>query len=128
MEKIVIKDNFLQFTKLLEYEEKLVINPYFMTLAGVGAGRRKYFNNVLLRLNISQEAVMLSKGKGYWYGIPDIIGFVFLRKLKKGRWLHGKQNFSKMSNAAYHSPHRTKFHAAPCHSPVRNHTASRLNS
>ena len=81
----------------LEYEEKLVINPYFMTLAGVGAGRRKYFNNVLLRLNISQEAVMLSKGKGYWYGIPDIIGFVFLRKLKKGRWLHGKQNFSQMN-------------------------------
>lgn len=86
----------------LEYNENLEINPYFMTLAGVGAGRKKYYNNVLLLLNIPKEVRMLPKTKGYVCGFFDILSFVFLRKWKAGYWLHGKNNFVKMCKRGRH--------------------------
>ena len=56
----------------LQYHEKLEINPYFMTLAGLGAGRKRYFNNVLSYLNLPEEITFMNKGKGYLCGVPDI--------------------------------------------------------
>ena len=47
----------------LEYREELEINSYFMTLAGLGAGRKGYFNNVLDCLNIPKEILFLNKKK-----------------------------------------------------------------
>ena len=52
----------------LQYHEKLEINPYFMTLAGLGAGRKRYFNNVLSYLNLPEEITFMNKGKGYLCG------------------------------------------------------------
>ena len=46
----------------LQYHEKLEINPYFMTLAGLGAGRKRYFNNVLSYLNLPEEITFMNKG------------------------------------------------------------------
>lgn len=80
----------------LEYQEQLEINPYFMTLAGIGAGRKGYFNNVLCFLNIPEEISFLNKELGYLHGVPDIIEFVTLRKYINGIRLHGEQQFSQM--------------------------------
>ncbi len=80
----------------LQYHEKLEINPYFMTLAGVGAGRKGYFNNVLKCLNLPEEVSFISKKKGYLCGIPDIAEFVILRKYNSGAKLHGEQQFHRM--------------------------------
>lgn len=80
----------------LEYSEKLIINPYFMTLAGIGAGRKGYFNNVLEYLNIPKDIRFMKKSEGYLKGIPTIAEFVMLRK--NGRSLHGKHNFHKLIN------------------------------
>ena len=80
----------------LQYHEKLEINPYFMTLAGLGAGRKKYFNNVLSYLNLPEEISYVNKGKGYLHGVPDIAEFVALRKYRNGSKLHGEQQFQQM--------------------------------
>ena len=80
----------------LEYQEKLQINPYFMTLAGWGAGRKGYFNNVLNYLNVPMDVLFMSKSMGYLHGVPDIVEFVAMRKYHKGIRLHGEQQFSKM--------------------------------
>lgn len=80
----------------LEYREKLEINPYFMTLAGFGAGRKSYFNNVLSCLNIPEEILFLNKKMGYLHGVPDIVEFVTMRKHHDGIKLHGEQQFSQM--------------------------------
>ncbi len=80
----------------LQYHERLEINPYFMTLAGVGAGRKGYFNNVLAYLNLSQNVSFMNKKKGYLYGMPDIAEFVALRKYKNGVRLHGEQKFHQL--------------------------------
>ena len=80
----------------LQYHEKLEINPYFMTLAGVGAGRKKYFNNVLSYLNLPEDISYVNKGKGYLHGVPDIAEFVALRKYHNGSKLHGEQQFQQM--------------------------------
>lgn len=81
----------------LEYNELLVINPYFMTLAGIGAGRKKYYNNVLELLNIPSEVKMISRKKGYISGIKDITEFVAMRKFHNGEKLHGIENFHKLN-------------------------------
>lgn len=81
----------------LEYREDLVINPYFMTLAGMGAGRKNYYNNVLKLLNIPTEVQMINKVQGYVQGIPDIAEFVLMRKYKSGQKLHGKEMFHQMN-------------------------------
>lgn len=80
----------------LQYHERLEINPYFMTLAGVGAGRKGYFNNVLAYLNLPKNISFMSREKGYLYGVPDIAEFVALRKYKNGVRLHGEQQFQQM--------------------------------
>lgn len=81
----------------LEYGENLIINPYFMTLAGIGAGRKNYYNNVLEKLNIPKEISFMNKSEGYMKGIPDIAEFVWLRKYKNGQMLHGESAFHKMN-------------------------------
>lgn len=81
----------------LEYGEKLIVNPYFMTLAGFGAGRKKYYNNVLEKLNIPKEVSFMSRFQGYMKGIPDIAEFVWLRKYKHGQMLHGESSFHRMN-------------------------------
>lgn len=81
----------------LEYSEDLVINPYFMTLAGMGAGRKNYYNNVLQLLNIPTEVKMINKVSGYAQGIPDIAEFVLMRKYKSGQKLHGIEMFHQMN-------------------------------
>lgn len=81
----------------LEYKEPLVVNPYFMTLAGFGAGRKNYYNNVLEVLNISSDVKMLNKAKGYIRGIRDIAEFVMMRKYQGGQKLHGIENFHKLN-------------------------------
>ena len=75
----------------LENNEQLVVNPYFMTLAGLGAGRKNYYNNVLEKLNIPKEVKFLNKSQGYVQGIPDIAEFVILRKLQNGKALSWEQ-------------------------------------
>lgn len=80
----------------LQYHEKLEINPYFMTLAGLGAGRKRYFNNVLSYLNLPEEITFMNKGKGYLCGVPDIAQFVALRKYNNGAKLHGEKQFQQM--------------------------------
>ena len=37
-------------------------------------------------------------------------------------------HLSTIKNAAYSSPHKMKFQLAPCHIPVKNHTARVLNT
>lgn len=81
----------------LEYHEPLTVNPYFMTLAGIGAGRKNYYNNVLDVLNIPAEVKMLGKGQGYIKGVPDIAEFVLRRKMKNGQSLHGMESFHVMN-------------------------------
>lgn len=81
----------------LEYGEKLIVNPYFMTLAGFGAGRKNYYNNVLEKLNIPEEVSFMNRSQGYMKGIPDIAEFVLLRKYKNGQLLHGEKTFHKMN-------------------------------
>ena len=81
----------------LEYGEKLIVNPYFMTLAGIGAGRKKYYNNVLEKLNIPEEVSFMNKFQGYMKGIPDIAAFIWLRKYKNGQMLHGESSFYRMN-------------------------------
>ena len=46
--------------------------------------------------------------------------FVFFKNFKP-------MSFSNIRSTAYKSPHTAKFHAAPCHSPVKNHTTNMLN-
>lgn len=84
-------------TLALECNESLVINPYFMTLAGIGAGRKKYYNNVLELLNIPSDVKMLSKKSGYLSGIKDIVEFVAMRKFHNGEKLHGIENFHQLN-------------------------------
>lgn len=81
----------------LEYGEPLVINPYFMTLAGFGAGRKMYFNNVLPLLNIPDDIRILGKVSGLTLGMPDIAEFVMMRKKQNGSQLHGIQNFHRLN-------------------------------
>lgn len=81
----------------LEYKEELVINPYFMTLAGAGAGRKNYYNNVLEMLNIPDSVRTMDKVNGYIQGTYDIAEFVAMRKCQGGKNLHGVENFHKLN-------------------------------
>lgn len=81
----------------LEYKEPLIINPYFMTLAGIGAGRKGYYNNVLEVLNIPNDVKMMGRTEGYIRGIRDITEFVAMRKYRNGQFLHGIENFHKLN-------------------------------
>lgn len=83
----------------LQYKEPLVVNPYFMTLAGIGAGRKGYYNNVLEVLNIPSDVNMMDKKEGYIRGIRDITEFVAMRKCQNGQKLHGIENFHKLNQA-----------------------------
>lgn len=69
----------------LENDEPLAVNPYFMTLAGLGAGRKKYYNNVLDVLNIPNDIRIMGKMEGYIRGFFDIAEFVMMRKYQNGK-------------------------------------------
>lgn len=66
MEKIVIKDNFLQFTKLLEYEEKL---KHCITLRPISIGNNEqYYNdkqNVIKNYEIICDYLKINKNDIY---------------------------------------------------------------
>lgn len=83
----------------LENDEPLAVNPYFMTLAGLGAGRKKYYNNVLDVLNIPNDIRIMGKMEGYIRGFFDIAEFVMMRKYQNGKKLHGIDNFHRLNQS-----------------------------